>query len=288
MTRFIAGAETGQTKRTVNRTHVSCRHRIPIDAGTVMNILGSFDLALGVFLLGTFAAAFVTGVAGFAFGMVAASIWLYALPPVQTTTLIVTYALLIQGYGAWKLRRTINLPRLLPFVIGSAIGIPAGLAILEWMPATSLRVSVGVLLILFAIYNLARPEMPDVKRLGRAGDAGIGVLNGLLGGATGLGGILPTMWCVLRGWPRNEHRAVTQPTAAATFLMSILMFGGAGVVTTDTVRFFLIGLPALVSGELLGWALYGKLNETSFRKVVLALLLISGSAIIATGLGRFG
>jgi uncharacterized membrane protein YfcA len=251
-----------------------------------MNIVGPFDLALGVFLLGTFAAAFVTGVAGFAFGMVAASIWLYALPPIQTTMLIVAYALLVQGYGAWKLRRAINLPRLLPFVLGSAIGIPAGLAILEWMPAAYLRASVGVLLVLFAIYNLARPKMPDMKQLGRAGDAAAGVLNGLLGGATGLGGILPTMWCVLRGWPRDEHRAVTQPTAAATFLMSILAFGGARVVTTETVRLFLIGLPVLILGELLGWATYGKLNEASFRKVVLALLLISGSAIIATGWRR--
>jgi uncharacterized protein len=46
-----------------------------------------FDLA--IFLIGTFAAAFVTGLAGFAFGMVAAGIWLFALTPVQTTTLIV-------------------------------------------------------------------------------------------------------------------------------------------------------------------------------------------------------
>jgi uncharacterized membrane protein YfcA len=201
--------------------------------------------------------------------------------------LIVSYALLVQGYGAWKLRRTINIPRLLPFVVGSAIGIPVGLAILEWMPAVYLRASVGVLLIMFAIYNPARPKMPDMQQLGRAGDAGVGILNGLLGGATGLGGILPTMWCVLRGWPRNEHRAVTQPTAAATFLMSILTFGGAGVVTIDTVRLFLVGLSALVLGELLGWTIYGKLNEASFRKVVLALLLISGFAIITTGLRRF-
>jgi uncharacterized protein len=53
---------------------------------------------LAIFLTGTFAAAFVTGLAGFAFGMVAASIWLFALPPAQTTTLIVAYALMVQGY----------------------------------------------------------------------------------------------------------------------------------------------------------------------------------------------
>jgi uncharacterized membrane protein YfcA len=50
-----------------------------------MSVTVPFDLA--IFLLGTFAAAFVTGLAGFAFGMVAAGIWLFALTPAQTTTL---------------------------------------------------------------------------------------------------------------------------------------------------------------------------------------------------------
>jgi uncharacterized membrane protein YfcA len=248
-----------------------------------MNIAVPFDLSLAVFLLGTFAAAFVTGVAGFAFGMVAAGIWLHALAPEQAATLIVAYALLVQGHATWKLRHTINPPRLLPFVIGSAAGIPVGLAILEWVPAARLRTCVGVLLILFGLYNLVRPKMPDMKRAGRVADAFIGLLNGLLGGSTGLGGILPTIWCVLRGWPRDEHRAVSQPTAAATFLMSILTFGGAGFVTPGTAELFVIGLPVLVVGTLLGWAFYGKLNEASFRKVVLSLILVSGVMLLATG-----
>lgn len=60
--------------------------------------------ALAIFVLGTTTASFVTGLAGFAFGLVAAAIWLYALTPVQTTTLIIAYGLLVQGYAVWKLR----------------------------------------------------------------------------------------------------------------------------------------------------------------------------------------
>lgn len=240
-----------------------------------------FDLA--VFLLGTFAAAFVTGLAGFAFGMVAAGVWLFALTPVQTTTLIVAYALLVQGYSSWRLRRKIRPGRLLPFVIGSAAGIPAGIVVLELASAVHLRTGVGLLLIAFSLYNLLRPKMPDLTQVGPTADAGIGFLNGVLGGATGLGGILPTLWCVLRGWPRDEHRAVSQPTAVATFALSLLAFGGMGLVTLETTRLLLIGLPVLVAGTLLGWSLYGKLDEAAFRKVVLILLLASGVAIVATG-----
>jgi hypothetical protein len=240
-----------------------------------------FDLV--IFLLGTFAAAFVTGLAGFAFGMVAAGIWLFALTPAQTTTLIVAYALLVQGYSSWRLRRSILPSRIWPFIAGSAVGIPAGIAVLELASAVRLRTAVGVLLIAFSLYNLLRPKMPDLKGVGRAADAGVGFLNGLLGGATGLGGILPTMWCVLRGWPRDEHRSVSQPTAVATFALSLLAFGGMGLVTPETIRLFLIGLPVLVAGTLLGWSLYGKLNEAAFRKVLLVLLLISGLTIVVTG-----
>jgi uncharacterized membrane protein YfcA len=197
--------------------------------------------------------------------------------------LIFAYALLVQGCSTWRLRRTIILSRLLPFVLGSAIGIPAGIAVLELASAVRLRTGVGLLLIAFGLYNLLRPKMPDLKNVGQAGDAVIGFLNGVLGGSTGLGGILPTLWCVLRGWPRDEHRSVSQPTAVTTFALSLLGLAGMGLITPETTRLFLIGLPALVAGTLLGWSLYGKLNEVAFRKVVLVLLLESGLAIVVTG-----
>jgi uncharacterized membrane protein YfcA len=246
-----------------------------------MSDILSFELA--IFLGGTVAAAFVTGLAGFAFGMVAASIWLYALTPLQTSILILAYGLLVQGYAVWKLRRSLDLYRLAPFVLGSAMGVPAGIAALRWTSPAHLRMGVGVLLVLFSLYSLARPKLPGMKGAGRGPDTAVGFLNGVLGGATGLAGILPTIWTGLRGWSRDEQRAVFQPTAVATFLMTILALGGIGAITIDTIRLFLIGLPALVVGSALGWILYGKLNEIAFRKIVLALLLLSGATLIAAG-----
>jgi uncharacterized membrane protein YfcA len=243
----------------------------------------SFDLIITIFLGGAFMAAFVTGLAGFAFGMVAAGIWPYALTPPQAATLVVAYALLIQGYAVWKLRHSINLHRLAPFIVGSAFGIPAGVAALRSISPTHLRGGVGVLLIVFSFYNLLRPKLPEMKAAGRDADATVGFLNGVLGGATGLGGILPTIWSGLRGWPRDEQRAVFQPTAVATFLMTIAAFGSIGIITLDTARLFMIGLPPVVAGSWLGWMLYGKLDEGAFRKVVLALLLVSGVTLVASG-----
>ena len=55
--------------------------------------------ALLLFVVATFAAAFVAGLAGFAFGLVAAAIWLQILTPLQVATLIVCYGLIVQGYA---------------------------------------------------------------------------------------------------------------------------------------------------------------------------------------------
>ncbi len=241
------------------------------------------DTALVVFLAGTAIAAFVTGLAGFAFGLVAAGIWLHALSPAETAALIVAYALLVQGYAVWKLRHAIDLARLAPFVVGSAIGIPGGIALLRVVPAEHLRVGTGTLLALFSLYNLVRPKFATFQTAGRAVDGGVGILNGVLGGATGLAGVLPAIWSTMRGWSREEQRAVFQPTAVATFAMTMLWFGATGVMTSNVAWLFVIGLPALAAGTWLGWQLYGRLDEASFRQIVLVLVLVSGLALALSG-----
>jgi uncharacterized membrane protein YfcA len=238
-------------------------------------------LDLVLFVAATFAAALVAGLAGFAFGLVAAAVWLHVLTPLQTTTLIVAFGLIVQGYAVWKLRRALKPARLLPFLIGGVLGVPVGVALLRWTPADSLRVAVGVLLIAFSIYSLARPQFRRFAGGGRLADGGVGVLSGILGGLTGFGGILPTIWSNIRGWPKDEQRAVFQPTGVAIFLGTALSLGGTGTVTADTVRLFLIGLPALLAGSWLGLKLYGRLDEAGFRRVVLVLLLVSGLALLA-------
>lgn len=235
--------------------------------------------ALAIFALGTTAASFVTGLAGFAFGLIAAAIWLYALTPVQTTTLIVAYGLLVQGYAVWKLRHSINVSRLMPLIIGSAIGIPFGILLLRWLPPAALRAAIGLLLIVFSLYNLARPALPSAKEAGRLADATAGLINGLVGGSTGLAGIVIVIWTNLRGWLRDEQRAAFQPIGVMTFLITLIGLGSIGAINTEIVKLFAIGLPALALGTWGGWKLYGKLDEHKFRIAVLVLLLFSGAAL---------
>jgi uncharacterized membrane protein YfcA len=242
--------------------------------------MDGLPLELPIFLLATFAGAVVAGLSGFAFGLVAASIWLYILSPLQSATLIIAFGLIVQGYSVWKLRHALDWKRLWPFIIGAAIGVPAGVAVLTWANPAHVRMGVGMFLILYSLYAWFRPALKPVTSGGAAADAGIGFLNGVLGGMTGLAGILVTIWSGLRGWPKDQQRAVFQPVAVAIFLMSAVWLGAKGAVTADTIKLFAIGLPVLIAGSWLGLKLYGRLDEATFRKVVLVLLFASGIGLI--------
>ena len=232
------------------------------------------------FLFATFAGAFVAGLSGIAFGLVAASIWLYILTPLQTATLIVAFGLLIQGYSVWKLRKALDWRKLWPFLAGAALGVPAGVTLLVWSNPKSLRIAVGIVLIAYSLYAFFRPALKPITTGGRPADAAAGFLNGVLGGLTGLAGILVMIWCGLRGWPKEVQRTIFQPVAVAVFLMSAAWLGAKGTVTSETAKLFVMGLPCVATGTWLGLKMFGRIDETTFRKIVLALLFVSGVTLM--------
>jgi uncharacterized membrane protein YfcA len=249
--------------------------------GFAMDGFSTLDLAL--FAAGTFAAAFVTGLVGFAFGIVAAAVWLHFLSPAQAAALIVAFGLIVQGISVWKLRRAIKWRRLAPFLIGGVIGVPIGGELLRWTAPGTLRMAVGAILVIFSLWNLFRPSLGSMARAGVVTDGAVGIVNGVIGGATGLAGIAAVIWCSLRGWPPPEQRAVFQPSGVAVFAMTALWLGGTGIIGSDTLFLFLIGLPALAIGTWAGLKLFGKLDDAMFRRTVLVLLLISGASLLVLG-----
>ena len=205
-----------------------------------------------LFLGGTFLAALIAGLGGFAFGIVAAAVWLYILTPLQTAALIMGLGLVVQGYSVWKLRHALRWQRLAPFIVGAFFGVPLGVLMLAHADPHYLRVGVGVVLVLFSLYGLLRPTIKPIKAGATAGDVGAGFLNGVLGGATGLAGIIAIIWCQLRGWAKDEQRAVFQPVGVATFAMSAVWLGGQGSISREVI--WLLSSHCPCCSPALGWA----------------------------------
>jgi uncharacterized membrane protein YfcA len=250
--------------------------RIAEVMGYAMDGLQALDLAF--FSAGTFAAAFVTGLAGFAFGIVAAAVWLHFLAPAQVAPLIVAFALIVQG-ASWEAASRSG-SRIWPFGSAARSG-PLGAELLRWLPPRRCGWPSAVAGRL-ALYNWFRPDSTGCP--GRVmADGTVGVVNGVVGGATGLAGIAAVVWCNLRGWPPAEQRAVFQPVGVATFVMIALWLGGTGMIGSATAMLFFLGLPALALGTWAGLKSFGRLDEAGFRRVLLGLLLLSCISLLFRG-----
>jgi len=212
-------------------------------------------------------------------GLVVSGVWLHIITPIETATLIAGYGLMTQGYGIWQLRHAVRWKNVWPLAFGSALGIPIGVMLLTYINALHLRFAVGVLLVMYTIYGLARPALKPIK-IGAPADVAIGLCNGVLGGLTGLGGVISTISCQLRGWPKDMQRAVFQPVLFAAFVIISLSLAATGALTEHTLKLYALGAPFLLAGLWGGFRLYGKIDDELFRKSVLVLLLLSGLSLI--------
>jgi len=220
-------------------------------------------ITLGLFLTAAFAGGLVSGISGFAMGLVVSGVWLHIITPSQNALLIVLCGLVTQGSGIWRVRHAIAWRTVLPFIVGSAIGVALGTALLTTVNQTTVRITMGVLLVLYSVYGLLRPALGPVKG-SMPTEVGVGVANGLIGGLTGLGGIAVTMWCQLGGGPKDSQRAIFQPVMFATFVMTAISLTFAGAYTLETTKLDALALPALIVGIWRGLKLYGKLDDTVF------------------------
>lgn len=238
------------------------------------------DSSLALLLGGTFVAAFASGLAGFAYALVASAAFLHVMEPRDSTAMILVGSTIAQLFTIWRFRAAIDWRRVAPFLVAGLACVPAGTWLLERVDREMVRNTVGVFLVAYAIYGLATPRLRVGTLGGRAADAAIGGVGGVLGGLAGLSGAIPTIWCQLRGWTRDEQRAVYQPYILAMQVWSLIALAVSGNVTRHALVSFAWTLPVFLAGVLLGMALYARIDERGFRRVVLLLLLASGAALV--------
>lgn len=234
---------------------------------------------LGVIWFGTFLGAVASGGAGFAFGVTAAAFWLHVLDPARATLLVVACSTLLQCGTIWPLRHYVDRRRLWPFIAGGLVGIPIGVRLLAHTDPSLLKMALGGFLAASGIYALAAPRGHVIKAGGKAADALVGFAGGILGGLGGYSGVLPTIWTQLRGWPKDVARGVYQPFIIVAQVVTLVL---VGMVALDraTVLLFLTTLPPLAAGAILGWNIYGRLDDRRFRQMLAVLLIVSGLTLV--------
>lgn len=235
-------------------------------------------------LLGAALAGLVQGLSGFAFGLVAMSVWAWVLEPQLAAVLSVFGALVGQVQAALTQRRPFRWPALWPFLAGGLLGIPLGVYALPYVDMRWFKLGLGSLLVAWCSVMLLVAYLPPVRWGGRWADAVAGWLGGILGGLGGFTGPVPTLWCTLRAWPKDEQRQVIQNFNLCMLSVTMVGYLVAGRVTAPMLPYMALVLPAVLLPVWVGARWYVGLSDAQFRKVVLCLLVLSGVAMLVSAL----
>jgi uncharacterized membrane protein YfcA len=237
-------------------------------------------------LLGTLLAGFVQGLSGFAFGLVAMTVWVWVVSPQVAGPLVVFGSLVGQLLSLGAVRRSFDSRRVWPFLIGGCLGAPLGVAMLRYIDQAAFKLAIGLLLLVYCPLMMCLRTGPRITAGGRFADGGVGLIGGLMGGLGGLNGPAPTLWCALRGWSRHEQRAVFQTFSLCMQTLTLAIYGASGLITRQTLVLFALVAPAMVVPTLLGVRLYSRFSEAGFRRLVLILLSLSGVVLTVSSLPR--
>ncbi|MGF6411133.1 sulfite exporter TauE/SafE family protein [Paraburkholderia tuberum] len=243
----------------------------------------SADIALLV-IGGSAVAGFVSGLAGFAFGLVAMVFWAWALPPQAIGPMLVVGSLVGQMLTVHTVRSQIRPKIIGPFIAGGIVGVPIGATLLPFIDPVGFRIGAGLLMIVYCGVMLAAKDLPTVTAGGAWADGGVGVVGGILGGIAGLVGPAPTIWCMLRGHNKDTQRAICQSFFIAMQSLTLVTYALTGLIGKQTLVLFGWMLPSSLLFAWLGSRLYRRLSDTAFRRVLLALLFASGVALLGSSL----
>jgi uncharacterized membrane protein YfcA len=236
--------------------------------------------------VGAAVAGFVQGLSGFAFGLVAMGIWAWALEPRLAGPLVVFGSLVGQLLATSSMWRALNPWRAVPFVIGGALGVPLGVAMLRYINPLAFKACVGLLLVVWCPIMLFARDLPRIEWGGKWMDGAIGWLGGIMGGLGGLTGPAPILWTTLRGWDRHAQRAVFQVFNVCMHSLTLTMYFVSDDVPRQALTLFAVMLPAMLLPSIIGYRLYHRFSEITFRRVVLGLLTASGAVLIVTSVAK--
>ncbi len=242
--------------------------------------MGAVEIVIVFF--GALAGGIVNGMTGFGTAITTLGIWVHAMPPTAAASLAIICAVASQAQTLHLIWPHMSWKRVATFVVPGLIGVPLGTLVLPRVDPTAFKLGLGCFLVVYPATVLARRRPIASARGGSAADGVIGFGGGFLGGLSGLSGVLPVVWTDIRGWGKDERRAVLQSFNMAILSLALLTHAATGLLTRQVAIAAIVALPGTVGGAWLGAFIYRRLAERGYQRAVMVLLMASGVALLWT------
>jgi uncharacterized membrane protein YfcA len=228
-----------------------------------------------------FLASFVMGLTGFGIALVAMAFLPYLMSPVTAIVVLTIYTVLFALVVVVRLRRDLTPRALLALLIGSLAGTPLGVWALASLPLSAVNRLIGLVLVVVVGLEL-RGVMPG-RVAGRGWGFGAGFLAGALGGAVGTPGPPVVVYATTQGWSPRTMKANLMAFFLVNQAAILAGYWWAGLLTREVWVTSAAYAPAALAGLATGMALFNRIDPVGFRRIVFALLLVSGLVLLIGG-----
>ncbi len=238
----------------------------------------SLVLFAGAWLL----AGFVNGVSGMGAAMCALPIVAGSMAPkllIPATCLMVFVVSLATATPYIKYTRWKSLPALLA---GAPPGAIAGLAVLVVTPAWALQLGAGTIMLFFTLWNFF---MPSLRPRSDSWNAGIisGFASGFINTSISFGNPPIAIYSLYAGWDKLETMGTMNVCTTITAFLTCGVHGLAGLYNAQVIEYALWGAPATVAGLVFSLPVAKRINQQTFRKILLMVIGIAGAICVARG-----
>jgi uncharacterized membrane protein YfcA len=227
------------------------------------------------------AAATCQSLTGFGFALVMTPLMALAWDTKQAVALSLLLSPVSVAIMLPEVHGHIPFGRVAVLFVGFLVGMPVGAFLLYELDADVLRAAIAAVVIIAAGALYFGPSLSGTNDgfLARL-LAGIGV--GSIGSSTSMGGPPLVLYLVPREHDVNSFRATTLALFLPTSLISFAAAAVVGVVTSDVLLLAALCIPAVLFGLWIGRAARGRLDPQRFRALVLAVLVLTGAAVLAS------
>ncbi|MBA2274021.1 MAG: sulfite exporter TauE/SafE family protein [Actinobacteria bacterium] len=198
---------------------------------------------------------------------------------VGSATPVMGLVSLMVAVGALVLsRRHLDMAAIKRLLVGSMVGIPVGVLLLKRVEEQLLRLGLGASVIVFGLYMLSSPRMPELRD--RRWAFPFGFLSGCLGGAYNIGGPPIVLYGAMRRWPPARFRATLHGGFLPASIVIALIQGLGGLWTGRVLTLFAFSIPSLGLAMLLGEKLVRRTDPARFERYLSIVLVALGILLI--------
>lgn len=224
------------------------------------------------------ASMFVMRMAGFGNALIAMPLLIGILGLERAAPLMNVVGFVGLAIALAQMWRHLTLRDIWRWVVGAAVTLPIGVRMIGVIPDDVIRLMLGGLVVVFAVYRLANfPPLPIKNE-----NWGIvaGLIAGFFSGIVNIPGPPVVIYAESQDWEPDRFRMNTMSFFLVTSVYSFVNRVMVGQVTWEVVGLSLSSLPFVAVGLFLGWWVSKRIDREAFKRLVLVLLLVIGVRLI--------